>query len=141
MASQQPVLDLDTLADRPTVIFGKKEYRLWSSDLLPPLDNHRVRKLIRRIDEIALKDGELTKAEENELKKLFDEVTRVVLDAPDAVHKKLTDKHRAEIIRTFQMPSLDLLLKVLAAAQAQGATAAPPTGETSPLGSAGSTQP
>ena len=139
MASQ-PVLDLDTLTDRPTVRIARKDYRLWSIDMLPPLDNHRVRKLLRRNDELALKD-DLTDKEEKELKVLFAAVAEIVLDAPAAVHKKLTDKQRAEIIRTFQMPSLDLLMKLLAAAQPPAATDAQPTGATSPPDSVGSTQP
>lgn len=136
----QTVLDLDTLIDRPVVVLGKKEYRLWTVDLLPPLDNHRVRKLLKRNDELALKDGELTKAEEKELAAIFGEIVRIVLDAPDGVHKKLTDKQRAEIIRVFQMPSLDLLMKVLAAAQATPG-ASQTTGSPSPTASPGTTQP
>jgi hypothetical protein len=137
MASTQSlVLDLDTLTDRPVVRINQKDYRLWSIDLLPPIENHRIRKLMKRNDEHATKDDQ-TKAEEAELKTIFDQITRVVLDAPDAIHKKLTDKQRAEVIRTFQMPSLDLLTKVLAAAM-QGQAAAP-TGETSPGGSPAST--
>lgn len=136
----QTVLNLDTLADRPVVVIGTKEYRLWSIDILPPLDNHRVRKLLKRNDELAYKDGDLTRAEEAELKKLYDEIVRIVLDAPDAVHKKLKDKQRADIIRTFLLPSLDLLMKVLAAAQGTSETTSP-TGATSSQESAGSTQP
>jgi hypothetical protein len=127
----QTVLNLDTLTDRPVVIIGGQEYRLWSIDLLPPLDNHRVRKLLRRNDELALKE-DLTDEEATELDRLFDAIVRIVLDAPAEIHEQLTNKQRAEIIRTFQMPSLDLLMKVLAAAQATPATGLPPTGETSP---------
>lgn len=137
-----PVLDLDTIADRPTVVIRGKSYRLWSIDLLPPLDNHRVRKLLKRNNELAQKD-ELTKAEEKELKAIFDEITRIVLEAPDAVHAKLTDKQRAEIINVFQLPSLDLLVKfgeMLAAANPT-TTAAPTSGSPSPTDSPASTQP
>lgn len=134
----QTVLDLDTLIDRPVVVIDQKEYRLWTSDLLPPLDNHRVRKLLKRNDELALKE-ELTKAEEKELSTIFGEIVRIVLDAPEAVQKKLVDKQRAEIIRTFQMPSLDLLMKVLAAAQATQGTSQT-TGSPSPTASPGTTQ-
>lgn len=133
----QTVLDLDTLADRPVVLINKKEYRLWSIDLLPPIENHRVRKLLKRNDELAAKD-DLTLAEVKELQKIFDEITRTVLDAPLAIHKKLNDKQRAEIIRVFLMPSLDILMKLLAAATPP--TGETPTGATSSPDSAGSTK-
>lgn len=135
----QTVLDLDTLADRPVVLINKQEYRLWSIDLLPPIENHRVRKLLKRNDELAQKD-DLSRAEEAELSKIFDEIARTVLDAPAAIHKKLTDKQRAEIIRSFLMPSLDILMKLLAAATPPAASTETPTGATLPPDSAGSTK-
>jgi hypothetical protein len=159
----QTVLNLDTLIDRPVVIISGEEYRLWSTDILPPLDNHRVQRLIKRVDAISLKeeptDAELeelagpvvkkngkpqTDADGNEIRRselgLFSKITRIVLDAPDDIHKALTDKQRAEIIRTFLTPPqlLEVFAKVLAAAQATP-TAVPPTGETSPGGSPGTT--
>lgn len=142
MASQ-PVLDLDKLDDFPTIRINKKDYRIWSIDRLPPLDNHRVRKLLKRNDELARKD-EITAKEEAELKKLFDEIARKVLDAPEAIHKKLTDKQRADIINVFQTPSLELFLKLgemLAAANQTTATADSTSGSSSPTDSPGSTQP
>lgn len=140
MASQ-PVLDLDTLADRPTVRINGKDYRLWSVDLLPPLDNHKVRKLLKR-NEVLARQDDLTKAEEKELEKILDEICRIVLDAPEAVQKKLTAKQRAEIIQAFHLPSLQLLIKMLAAADAAvpDNPDASRTGERSPDESAGSTQ-
>ena len=135
-----PVLDLDTLADKPTVRISGKLYRLWSIDTLPPLENHRVRKMLRRIDELSLKD-DLTAKEDKELTSLFDDVTRVVIDAPEAVHKKLKPKQQADIIQSFLMPSLHLIQGMLAAANSPTQTAESPTGASSPLGSAGSTQP
>lgn len=143
----QPVLNLDSLIDRPVVIIGGAEYRLWTIDLLPPLDNYRVRRLIARGDALAMKE-DLTPAEQDELAGsevdvltatgtvkqrrggVMDAIVRIVLDAPADVHEKLTDKHRSEIIRTFQMPSLDLLMKLLAAANPAGGPST--TGETSP---------
>ncbi len=137
-----PVLDLDTLIDRPTVKIGARVYRLYTIDLLPPLDNYKVRKLIRRGDELSLKD-DLTKTEEKELGSILDDVVRLVLDAPDAIHKKLTDRQRVEIFQTFHVPSLEAMRKALAAAfdLMPGPVAATPTGATSPPDSPASTQP
>lgn len=141
MATQPHVLDLDTFDDRPRVRIGKKEYRLWTIDLLPPIDNHRIRKLLKRNDELALQE-DLSAADTKELKAIYYEVCRTVVDAPDAIHKKLTDKQRSEIIRTFQEPLIELLMKMLAAAPTETTESAlPPTGEKPPVDSAGSTQP
>lgn len=132
----QSVLDLDRLVDRPTVRINKKEYRLFTIDLLPPIENYQVRKLLKRNDELALKD-ELSKAEEQELKGLLDKIARIVLDAPDAIHKKLTDRQRVEIVQLFPVPSL--ILKYAApTATEQAATGAIPTGATSSPASAAS---
>lgn len=173
--ANQPVLNLDRLADRPVVIIGGEEYRLYTTDLLPPLDHYRVRKLIKRIDEITLQaDGsprfDLTEAEEDELAGrevtepaadgapsgrksrtpraavrmvrrggLLDQAVRIVLDAPDAIHTRLDDRQRVEVLATFHMPSWLLRDAVPAATPAASETAIP-TGETSPADSVASTQ-
>lgn len=158
----QPVLNLDTFDDRTTVIVNGVHYRLWTIDILPPLDNHRVRRFLKRNDELAQKE-ELSDADIDELAGpaievpledgdppgtngattktvrrggLFEKCVRIILDAPDEIQQALNDKQRAEIIRAFQMPSPELLLltKLLAAANAPS-----PTGATSPPDSAGST--
>lgn len=161
MASPSVVLDLDTLANRPTVIIGGHEYRLFTVDLLPPLDNYRLRKLVKRGDELSLKD-DLTEAELDELAGpvvkdddgtpkttpegeklrrggLLDKIARIVIEAPIEVHEKLTDRQRVEIYQTFQVPSLHALLKLLPATAIPTEPTA--TGATSPPDSVASTQP
>lgn len=157
-------LNLDQLVDRPVVIIGADEYRLYTTDLLPPLDNYRVKKLVKRIDEIALHpDGttrlDLSDAELDELagpvvKKngkpvkdadghevrrggLLDKAVRIVLEAPADIHERITDRQRVEILSTFYMPSW--LLPTVATAS-EAATTTSPTGETSPAGSPASIQ-
>ncbi len=97
-----PLLTLDTLIDRPVVVIAGKEYLLITNAMLPPLAAHRIQRLSMRIDEL-LKQDALTKEQEDELDGIPNQMCRIILEAPDAVQKKLTDRQRMDIIGTFVM--------------------------------------
>lgn len=149
--ANQTVLNLDRLTDRPVVVIDGAEHRLYTIDLLPPLENYRLRKMLNRIEELSKQD-DLSDAEKDELGGpetdetedvdgetvkirrggLLDKATRVILKAPLDVHAKLRDHQRVEIIQLFPVPSL--ILKYTAAATEKVAEAASepnPTGSTS----------
>ncbi len=149
--AQQTVLNLDRLTDRPVVVINGAEHRLYTVDLLPPLENYRLRKMLKRIEELSTKE-DLTDAEIDELAGpesdeteevdgetvkvrrggLLDKATRIILKAPLDVHQKLRDHQRVEIIQLFPVPSLILKYTAAATEKAAEAETEPiPTGSTS----------
>jgi hypothetical protein len=95
-----PILNLDSLVDRPTVVINDKEYWLLTLDILPPLDAHRLQFMTQRVAELLGQATPLSEDEERELKTLPDRMCRMVLDAPDDVHQALTDPKRMLIAET-----------------------------------------
>jgi len=99
MADTQPLLDLTTLVERPFIRIDGEKYDLVTAGEMSPLDFHR---LMRRIQEIQAVDP--STAGEPELvrvAKLWDELCRSVLLAPDDIHVRLKDHHRTAILRAF----------------------------------------
>lgn len=130
-----PILDLDTFADRPTVLIDGTEYELLTHSLLSPLDGHRMSTAYARISEL-MEKAALTPEEEHELEALPDRMCRMVLEAPEEVHVKLTKKQRMAILSTFStvLPRARLESTVI-----QG-PALHPTGASSAPDSPGSTE-
>jgi hypothetical protein len=95
-----PILDLDTLVDRPVVKIDGHEYELLTHDLLAPIDGHRMSRSYARIG-VLLDQPTLSDDEERELEALPDRMCRLVLDAPDPIHAALTSKQRMAILSTF----------------------------------------
>lgn len=126
-----PILDLDSLVDRPTVVIGGNEYWLITLDIMPPLDTHRLQRGMQRVAAL-LSQAELTDDEQKELEVLPDTLCRLVLDAPDSVHKPLSNRTRMLIaetaVSTFRT---GLRLPALTAPNLPAATS---TGESGSLG-------
>jgi hypothetical protein len=98
-----PILNLDTLADRPVVNIDGTPYELITHDSLSPLNAHRVSRYHKRIGALLEKSeaSDLTGDEESELEALPALICRLILDAPAEVQDKLTDKQRALVVSTF----------------------------------------
>lgn len=94
------LLTLDSFIDRPVIVIKNVEYLLITNAMLPPLDAHRVQRYANRIDAL-MQQAEVSDAEEKELKTLPDKMCRLILEAPDAIHKTLTDRQRMEVIGAF----------------------------------------
>lgn len=96
------VLDLDRphLDTHPNVTIDGVPYALEIAASMPPLDSHRLIRLTRQVDTLMAKET-LSEAEETELLGLPNAMCRLVLEAPDAVHAKLTDTQRMSIVRAF----------------------------------------
>ena len=94
------VLDLDKPRGSVVTVNGK-EYRLRESGTLPPSESRKLIQHSRRIDALIGKDGELTPEEDKELAGLPNVMCRLVFDAPDAVHKKLSDDQRMTLVSAF----------------------------------------
>lgn len=101
-----PILDLDKLTDRPTVIIDGQEYWLLTLDIMPPLDAHHFSQMHERASALLAGDRQLSEPEEAELAALPNRLCRLVLEAPEDVHARLDDRKRMLIARqaitTFQ---------------------------------------
>lgn len=129
-----PILDLATLADRPTVAIDGIAYRLRSPDDFSILEHQRHVVQVQRFSEL-LNLPAPTDDEGAELAQLLDAYCRRVLEAPPDVQGKLTDGQRLRIVSVFaQLLGLSGLTP--------GATARPTatTGVTSSPGSPASTE-
>lgn len=98
------VLDLDKPTNEPAVLIDGTAYRLITFGNIPPLDHHRLLTAARRVDAL-LSQEQLSSDEEAELEVLPDRMCRLVLDAPDTVHGKLTSHQRAAVVQVFMTPS------------------------------------
>lgn len=126
-----PVLNLDSLVDRPTVVINGRHYWMVNIDMLPPLDLHRLIAMQKQIDGLIAKSerGEpLEESDQTRLSVLPDEICRMVLEAPDDVHLALDDRKRMLIAKTALQPSFLMALQ-----------APPSTGETTPAAASPST--
>lgn len=135
MAASLPVLDLDSLVDRPVVVLNGQEYWLVTADILPPLKGHQLVRGIKRINVLAEKDV-LTEDESAELALLPDTLCRLILMAPEETHQGLDDYKRCLILEKA-LTTFRSALRVLPAPQGETATPAP-TLSTSSTGGNGS---
>ena len=95
------VLEIETLLPKDVVKVDGVKYELRQPDqLLSLFDYTRFERLLDRVLELTSKD-EITPAENDELERAADRMTRIVLDAPEAVHAKLTPRQRMKVIMSF----------------------------------------
>jgi len=133
-----PILNLNTLVDRPTVVLDGIEYWLLTYEVLPPLDSYQLQAMNRRVAELMKREDALSEAEILELQALPNRIAHIVLEAPDEVHAKLNDRQRMQIAYAA-MTTFLLDLKKSSPASGPALPAAPSTGVTSSPGSPGST--
>jgi hypothetical protein len=93
---------LDSLIGTGVVINGAV-YRLLNSQQTPLLKAKEVDQHWKRYGQLALQDS-LTDEEKTEFEQLPDRVCRLVLRAPDDVHKVLDDDQRVALIAAFVNP-------------------------------------
>lgn len=100
MATHTPVLDLATITDRPMVTIDGVAYRLRARDEFSILDYHRHAREVPRFADL-MNAATLTDEEGAELHGLLGRYARRVLEAPEAVHAKLTDGQQLRIVTVF----------------------------------------
>ncbi|MBZ0164565.1 MAG: hypothetical protein K8H74_17865 [Notoacmeibacter sp.] len=94
---RQPLLDLTTLIERPTIAIDGKSYEILSPDELSILDTQRFENWGREIQALC-QDEERGE----ELNALIDTVAaRIMTGVPDDVAAKLTSAHRMRVIAVF----------------------------------------
>jgi hypothetical protein len=116
----EPILDINTFVEHRTVRIDGVDYDLVNAGELSALDNHRLSKRAARAKELVEAEDE---AQVLELGEHLDWLCRLVLRAPDEIHKRLTETHRLAIVQSFT----DLQRESVTAAPATEEAAPPPT--------------
>ena len=143
-----PVLDLQTLVERPVIAIDGAPYEILSPQELSVVDMQRMASAGRELDDLRNKD-KLTKAEEKRLSGLLVTLTdRIMVGVPDEVRAKLTDPMREAVAEVFiDLPLHNSLTSLMTAVGAnrqarrakKKAAKNRPTGAKSPPSSKGST--
>ena len=121
---QAPLLTLDTLVDRRTVVIDGTPYDLLNAGEMSILDYHRIGKMGAKVEEMMNAD-DLDEAQVVILKKTLDALCRALLVAPDEVHVKLSDNHRLAVVGVFT----DLDRELMEPATRDAVAPSTPTGE------------
>lgn len=97
--AEKPLLDLDTLIVRPTILVDGVTYELMSADELSVLASHRFGVWGQRIEALSAQEDDAAGAEREEL---IDKVCRAaIVGMPEAVFEKLSGAHKSAITDVF----------------------------------------
>jgi hypothetical protein len=97
-----PTLSISTLVTRPAVEIDGERYALFHPDEFALLQRVTLLAQYRRATELLGAVEAVSPAQAQELHGILDAMVRsVFVDAPDAVHQKLRDDHRAQIAGAF----------------------------------------
>lgn len=100
MAHPIPTLDLGSLNDRPTVRIDGKTYEMRTRDEFAYLTYRSQQRSFDRLGAL-MRKRRVTKAEEQEQARLLDAFVRQLVIAPEAIHDRMRDSHRLEIVKFF----------------------------------------
>ncbi len=136
--AKQPVLDLNTLIDRPKVSIDGKTYDLYSAEELSILESQWFTVKGQEIEAAANKDNQ------EEVEELVSDVCkRCLVACPDEVFDRLSGSHKMAITELFTRLLLQRKTQVAGAIaqmvlESRKKTPATPTGESSSPGSSAS---
>jgi len=131
--AKAPILDLDTLIERPTIRIDGKAYELWSPEELSILDSQYFTIKGREIEELAR--GEDVEA----LSALIGKVCRrCLVEIPDDVFAKLSPPQKTAIVEAFSGLLLRRRLSVAGAIAAAVVESRKPESSTGAISSPGS---
>lgn len=135
-ADENPLLNLDTLIERPTIAIDGTRYEIRTPEQSSALDLHRLQRKGQQIQKLMAAEA-MTEAEEETVTGLVDEVSDwVMVGVPEAVREKLSFQQRLTVVEVFTR--LPLLKALRRAAGATTGAAAPSTGERPQQGSSAS---
>ena len=97
---RKPLLSLDTLSERYTVVIDGVLREMLNPQELSIVDYHRLGKKGARLEAIMEADDP-SEEEWAEARQIMDELCRSVLLAPDEVHERLSDTHRLQVTNAF----------------------------------------
>ncbi|MBW8638999.1 hypothetical protein K1W69_17515 [Hoeflea sp. WL0058] len=99
--TQGPLLDLNTLIERPTIRIDGKAYEILSPEELSILDSQRFERWGRKIEALA-KTANENDDDADELTTLIDTVTsKIAIGVPEDVRARLTNAHKDQVISVF----------------------------------------
>lgn len=97
MAKTKPILDLNTLIERPTIRIDGETYELRSPDELSVLDSHFFTVKGKEIEQLGEAEGS-----DADLAAVVDQVVpRMVIDLPDDVYDRLSGAAKLAIVDVF----------------------------------------
>jgi len=101
MIDNTPVLNLDTLIEKPKITIDGQPYSILAPDALSVVDLHRVSAAGRRIAEL-MGGSDLDTLQQGELDALIIEISDfIMVDVPNEARAKLTGTQRMQIIEVF----------------------------------------
>src|SRR5262245_25419825 len=112
-------LSIRTIVEVFHVRIDDVPHRLSHPDRLSLAQTMRMEAVAPRLGELLQRVETVTLEEQLELSQLLDEQCRIVLDAPAAVHERLTDVDRLAVVQAF--------IQLRSTGQATGATETAPT--------------
>lgn len=134
----EPLLNIDTLIERPLVKIDGELHEIVSSQELPLMVLQRVAMLGRRLDTL-MKTDDLDAAGEKLLDVTLDKIIDVIMaPVPAYVRAKLTQAHKQSVVEVFTMLSLGRKVRLAGAMMRQAAEKAAPTTGTTEAGAASS---
>ncbi|MDP2131959.1 MAG: hypothetical protein U0975_09970 [Erythrobacter sp.] len=97
--TKTPLLDLDTLIERPFITIDGRRFEIRSPSELSVVESHRFGRWGNRIEALTAEDGDAAEAELNDL---IARVSKgILIDVPDTVFDKLSGANRWAIIDVF----------------------------------------
>lgn len=131
----EPVLDLATLIERPTVRIDGEDYGMLSPEEISIVDHQRFAAAGRRLDELMHKQS-LSEREEKELRRLVEDLAeRILVEVPAKVRARMSEAQQLDVVEVFT----GLLLRRKLGAAGAISRLMSSTGERPPPGSNGST--
>lgn len=135
MTDARPLLELDTLVTRPSIMIDGARHAILSPSELPVLVSHKLARQGRRIEELMQADA-LDEESQAELRMLVNAVSDTIMEPiAETVRAGLSDAHRMRVVEAFTMLLLSTRLETAAAIL----TGRPSTGENSSPASSAST--
>jgi hypothetical protein len=130
----EPILNLDTLVERPTIAINGEPYEMRTPGELSLLDFHWVGKQSAALEPLFAQSEPLTLDQIGEIGENLGKLCQFILLAPEEVLKKLHVAHQLQVIQVFTGLLRGLRPTPAEANPAQAPETAPPsTGEsTSP---------
>lgn len=112
----KPLLEIETLIERPTIIIDEEAYEIRSPDELSVIDTHRLSSQGRRLNALMSRD-KIKPAEKKELSKLLHAISDfIMVGVPNDIRDNLSDPQRMEIAEVFTaLPLQKHMAKALAA--------------------------
>ena len=99
--AKEPILNLDTLAERAVVRVDGADYELLNPGELSVLDFHKIGKRAERVETMLKQESDLSEGQVAELTEALDALCRIVLRAPSEIHQRLTDMQRLQVSQAF----------------------------------------